>query len=199
MRKLNLKQNTSEWLTERRYRIGASDAPVIMEVSPYKTREQLLHEKVYGSENIMTPAMQYGKDMEGEIIEACSLFCGNEPIFPGGVYVHNERDWQLASIDGVNIDVSRIYEVKANNKKNHEIACSGEVPPLHYPQLQHQIATLEMDGTYYFSYLKGEGKLIWCWRNEEYIKELIKKEWEFYCELSSKRRQIELDGEAVGW
>ena len=34
---VDLQQNTPEWLEFRRLRIGASDAPVIMEVSPYTT------------------------------------------------------------------------------------------------------------------------------------------------------------------
>src|SRR5690554_2634085 len=32
----NIKQNTQEWLDLRKHYIGASDAPIIMGVSPYK-------------------------------------------------------------------------------------------------------------------------------------------------------------------
>lgn len=45
MQFLNLLQNTQEWEKFRLQKIGASDAPIIMGVSPWKTPFQLWLEK----------------------------------------------------------------------------------------------------------------------------------------------------------
>ncbi len=202
MRRLDYKQNTPEWLAMRRNCIGASDAPIIMGLSPYKTREQLLHEKVYGTSKPMTASMQYGKDMEPELLRCCELFSSGNPVFPGGVYAHDERAWQIASIDGVNLDLTQIYEVKAANKIDHEIAKEFKIPPKYYPQLQHQISVTGLKGSYYFSYHKGEGKLNWCPRDDVFIEEMLKQELAFYKEMQEMHRDaIESSQikEVIGW
>ena len=202
MRKLDYEQTTPEWLSMRRNCIGASDAPIIMGLSPYKTREQLLHEKVYGNNTPMTASMQYGKDMEPYLLECCSSFSSGKPVFPGGVYAHDEREWQIASIDGVSLDLSEIYEVKAANKADHAIACDFKIPPKYYPQLQHQISVMELKGSFYFSYHKGEGKLNWCPRDDAFIAEMLKLEMAFYEEMCEARRNA-LESteirEVIGW
>ena len=43
-----LVQQSEEWLEFRRSRIGASDAPIIMGVSPWKTHYKLWVEKIQG-------------------------------------------------------------------------------------------------------------------------------------------------------
>ncbi len=48
-------QNTPEWHAFRRKRIGASDAPVIMGISPWKTPYQLWIEKTSGIESSAAP------------------------------------------------------------------------------------------------------------------------------------------------
>ncbi len=74
MKPLNFQQNTPEWLAMRRNCIGASDAPIIMGLSPYKKRDQLLEEKVYGKNTAMSASMQYGKDMEPTLLDVAPAF-----------------------------------------------------------------------------------------------------------------------------
>ncbi len=202
MKLLKYTQGSPEWLAMRRNCIGASDAPIIMGVSPYRTREQLMHDKVYGTSIKMSASMSYGKQMEPELLRCCELWTSGTPMFPGKVYAHDLREWMIASIDVSNIDVTQIFETKCANKVDHAIAVSGEIPPKYYPQLQHQIAVTGLDGSYYFSYHQGEGKLNWCPKNEEYIEVMLQKELEFYQEMiEMKRKHIESieNDEAVGW
>ena len=42
---ISLTQNTPEWLEYRKGHVGASDVPIIMGLSPWRTRYQLLLEK----------------------------------------------------------------------------------------------------------------------------------------------------------
>lgn len=48
MQTVNLIQGSPEWHAHRRNHFNASDAPAMMGVSPYKTRDQLLHEMATG-------------------------------------------------------------------------------------------------------------------------------------------------------
>ena len=62
-----MQQNTEEWLEFRRDKIGASDAPIIMGKSPWKTPHQLWEEKIgVRTSSYETAAMRRGKDLESE-------------------------------------------------------------------------------------------------------------------------------------
>jgi predicted phage-related endonuclease len=63
---IELEQNTSEWLEYRSSHIGGSDAPIICDLSPWKTMEQLYLEKTGFSskQSFMTAKMQRGHDLE---------------------------------------------------------------------------------------------------------------------------------------
>ncbi len=202
MKLLDFAQGSQEWLSMRRNCIGASDAPVIMGVSPYRTREQLMNDKVYGTSQKNNAAMIYGKKMEPELLRCCELWMSDTPMFPGKVYAHDVHSWMIASIDVSNLDVTMIFETKCANKVDHEIAVSGNIPPKYYPQVQHQIKVLELPGAYYFSYHKGEGKLIYSRRDDAYIEDMFQKELAFYEEMMEMKHKLLESNEmtaAVGW
>jgi predicted phage-related endonuclease len=54
-----MQQQTPEWLEFRKNKIGASDAPIIMETSPWKTPYQLWLEKLS-----LDAKLKYLKDQE---------------------------------------------------------------------------------------------------------------------------------------
>lgn len=74
-----LPENHEEWLKERRYGIGASDAAALLGMSKWKTNQQLWEEKVglREPEDISDkPYVQYGHDAEPHIR---ALFALNHP------------------------------------------------------------------------------------------------------------------------
>ncbi len=198
MKALNFKQNTPEWLEMRRQCIGASDAPIILGLSPYKTREQLLHEKVYGSDNRESANMTFGKQNEEAGRKLFELM-SDLVMFPGGVYAREDRPWQIASIDGIDLDWTNIVEIKCANKVDHAMACEGKVPPKYMAQLQHQISVMGLEGSWYFSYHKEEGKIVWCPRDDDFIQDMIIKELIFLDEMRQKALESNKNNEAVGW
>lgn len=60
-------KSRKEWLKLRRSGIGGSDISVIMGVNPYRTIEQLVSDKLHGTESQETEPMQIGRDMENTI------------------------------------------------------------------------------------------------------------------------------------
>lgn len=175
---MNIVQNTQEWLDFRKNKIGASDAPIIMGISPYKTPYQLWREKVgidNGEEE--TFAMRRGKNLEEKAREKFEEETGLL-VFPK-VVTHSEYDWMIASLDGMDIDEKNIVEIKCPCKEDHLLAKQGKVPGKYYPQIQHQLAVTGLEKAFYYSFDGENGVSIEVRRDEEYIQELIDYELDF--------------------
>lgn len=138
--RIELKQRSPEWLEWRRRggdgnpyvaALGGSDAPVVMGVSPYKTRERLRLEKLFGCD--LTNVNEYYANMGYEWETAAPVQLGLD-ITKGGpaCFVSDERPWQIASVDWE--ENGRLYEFKWTSK---EIDDSFKIPDHWYAQAQH--------------------------------------------------------------
>lgn len=172
-------QNTPEWLQFRRTRIGASDAPIIMNASPYKTLFELWHEKNADAESQVNDAMIYGRKNEEtarNLFETMTGFI----MFPNFMATSDTNPWQVASLDGITIEGNAIVELKCANAKDHALASQGMLPPKYVPQVQHQLACTGLDHAFYFSWRQGEGIIIDVPRDQAYIDWMTKLELHFY-------------------
>jgi putative phage-type endonuclease len=175
---IHLEQNTPEWLKFRQEKIGASDAPIILGVSPWKNTYQLWNEKVHGKENFESQAMKRGKDLE-ESARSCFEQYTNSLIKPQ-VVESIQNPWMIASLDGIDISGQFIVEIKCPGYKDHSLAKEGKIPEKYIPQLQHQLAVIGLKEGYYFSYDGQDGHIVPFERDESYIENLIEKESDFY-------------------
>lgn len=176
MKQINLVQGSPEWLEFRRTKIGASDAPIIMGESPWKTPFELYSDKIYGVENFRNRAMQRGVNLEPlarKVFEETTAF----ELTPPMVVQSDEFDWMIASLDGINEESKIIVEIKCPGAKDHGIAKEGKIPPKYYPQLQHQLAVTGYKQLYYFSFKDADDfASIICERDQVYIDKLIEAE-----------------------
>lgn len=175
---IKLEQNTKEWLDFRKDKIGASDAPIIMGVSPWKTAYQLWQEKL----SISTPqeesfAMRRGKAMEEEARQYASRYLNTS--FCPEVLLHKNYDWMIASLDGINRDKNVILEIKCPGKEDHRDALAGIVPFKYYPQLQHQMHVSESSKCYYLSYTQDSPTVIEVNYDVDYVENMINEELKF--------------------
>ena len=176
---MNIEQNTPEWLEMRKGKVGASDAPVIMKVSPYKTPYQLWQEKLgLKRQDAETFAQAEGKRKE-PIAKALLEERLGMPLIPK-VKPHNQRSWMMASLDAMSFDESIVAEIKCPGKDDHRSALSGHVPEKYFPQLQHQLEVCQVEAIYYFSYFEEASVLLKVYRDEKYIKDLLNEEEKFY-------------------
>jgi putative phage-type endonuclease len=173
-------QQTDEWLALRRTKIGASDAPVVMGVSPWATPYSLWCEKLGLSEGRpATEAMKRGIIGEEEA-RLCFIVQTGIPVSPKVVF-HPIHEFMMASLDGINEIQHVIVEIKRPGQADHDIAISGRVPDKYYPQIQHQLDCTGYDMAYYFSYRSDDDNvLIKVNRDEKYISKMREKELEFY-------------------
>lgn len=197
MKILKIEQRSAEWFSLRRKKIGASDAPIIMGVSPFKTQYQLYNEKMFGMEEDQSLHMKRGIELEPKAREAFEKQSGIliDPI----VAQSDSHEWQIASLDGMDFNRTIIVEIKCPGEKTHKIAKEGKIPDHYYPQLQHQMAVTGIDRAIYFSfYIREadeengieafeEGISIEIKRNDNFISDMIQEEEIFY------KRMMEYD------
>lgn len=178
---------SKEWLDRRRNFICASDAPIIMGHSPWKTPEGLMEEKLKG---IFTPTnaqMQRGVDLEPE---ARRLFVEITGHFVSPEWrVHPDIVWMAATFDGIDSE-GVIVEIKCPGKKDHATSSQGKVPDKYIAQLQHQMYVAQQGRCYYLSY-KPEDKcpyhLVRVCADRDFQKDMLEKENEFWQELKKRR------------
>lgn len=172
-------QNTNEWLEWRRSKIGASDAPIIMGESPWKTPYQLWRVKVgldnYDGDNF---AMQRGRDLEDQARAAYEEKTGRSMF--AQVLTSKKHDFLAASFDGLTLDGKYAVEIKCPGEKDHLLAQKGVIPDKYIYQLQHQMFVGELAYVDYWSYDGENGCLVRCMRNESFIERMLEKELAFY-------------------
>lgn len=180
-----MQQNTKEWLEFRKSKLGASDAPIVMGVSPWKTPYQLWQVKTgLKEDNYDNAAMQRGRDMEEEARKKFEAHVGIN--FHPYVVVSPTHDFMMASLDGFNGAKKMGVEIKCPGEADHSIAQKGAIPDKYIPQLQHQMHVAELDFIYYWSFDGSEGCLVEVAKDQKYIDKMIETEQSFYECMTTK-------------
>lgn len=140
------------WLRWRHGGLGASDLPIIMGDSPWKTPLELYESKIL-PEPVEQPAnfvtdrgnefeprirslfnLSYAKSMEPALLQATGF------------------DFMRASLDGVSPDKKEILEIKTSGKEDWEASKKGIVPKKYIAQVQYALMVASADLCYYVSY-----------------------------------------------
>ena len=191
-----LQQNTPEWRRWRLHGIGASDAPVIMGETPFKTPRLLWWVKTgRREEEPAGPAARRGRQLEALARRAYERRTGTqvEPV----CLVHDELDWMRASLDGLNFDGSTLVEIKCPlSLRDRVTALERRVPFQYHAQLQHQLEVSRAERAHYWSFHGNDGVLVGVRPDQEYAKRLIDAEAKFW-QLVTENRWPETDCEEL--
>jgi len=137
MKIVDLTQGSPEWLEHRDKFKNASEAPVIMGASPYKSRDALLREKKTGDRpehSAHTEALfQRGHDAEAAARPIVEQQIGEE-LYP----VVATRGELGASFDGITLMEDVVWECKLWNEGKAADVRAGKAPEQDYWQLVHQ-------------------------------------------------------------
>lgn len=160
------------WKQWRAGGLGASDTPVIMNVSPWKTRFQLWEEKC----GISKPwdgnsATRRGHELEP--IARAQYELEHNIDMPPAFVEHKEFPFIRASLDGYGNGI--VLEIKAPGADDHALAVSGKVPEKYYPQLQHQLLVTGASCAHYYSFDGEKGVLVQVDNDLEYQAKLLKE------------------------
>lgn len=170
-----IEQQTDSWHEWRSKGLGASDAPVVMNVSPWSTPFKLWQEKTGKIEkDAGNWATRKGNEMEPRARAFLELQTGLD--FPAVLSEHSVFSWMRASLDGWNAENKIILEIKCPGAADHGIASEGRVPDKYYPQIQHQLFVTGGEKVLYFSYSETpvpHGYQVEVLPDMEYIKKLF--------------------------
>lgn len=127
---VDIEQGTDEWHAYRKRFFNASDAPAMMGVSKYKSRDELIKEFTHGKSKVSSWTQKIFD--QGHLIEAVarpigSIIIGSElsPI------VANDGGCLSASLDGITKDHKIIWEHKMLNKAIRGYRSAEDIE-LHY-------------------------------------------------------------------
>ena len=182
--RLDIEQQTDKWARWRLEKIGASDAPVIMGENPWKSPEDLFHEKLGRKVFEGNEKTRRGQELEplarADYIKRMGVFV--KPV----VVTNVERAWQAASLDGLSDDGLRVVEIKCGERAFQFAMRHLAVPKYNYGQLQHILAVTGLSHIHYFSYHPTKQPiLLEVERDEKYIARLVLAELHFWERLSS--------------
>lgn len=148
MQQLKLKQGSPEWHAHRRNYRNASDAPAMMGCSPYKTRDQLLHEVFTGLSEEVSESQQQRFDAGHRFEALCRTEA--EKIIGERLYPVVGVEGRLsASFDGLTMAGKVNYEHKTLNKDLRAVmvgsATGADLPLMYRVQMeqQHMVSAAE--------------------------------------------------------
>ena len=121
--------------------IGASEAAAVLGLSPFKTAYQVWEDKTGLSTGLQeeTPAMAYGKLMEGTIRQWYSNKTGQVVTVPEMGLAHPKYPFVLASPDGL-VDAKRGLEIKTSRSSQGWGEPGTDEIPIYYTiQVQQQM------------------------------------------------------------
>lgn len=177
---------SEEWLRLRRLHPMASEAPIVMGVSPYVKRDELLHQKATGTDREFSEWFQRNVLDKGHEIEAMARPIAEqeigEDLYP--VMCIDNDDFMAATLDGFAMLANWHWENKQwSETKAAHIREHGTVPECDYPQIVHQFAAA---GTEKALYTLTDGTPektlhVWVDRNEDDIA-MLKKAWHVFAQ-----------------
>lgn len=182
----HLIQGTKEWLNYRRGFVTATDSIALMGAAPDNWNKTTPYDVWFSKQEDYVEEepnfyMKRGKELEDEALRLFEKETGY--LMSPVVLVNLRHKFQLASLDGFEIEGKAAVEIKCPGKKDHESAIQGIIPEKYVPQLQHQLAVTGLDKIYYMSYNPDHETTTAIWevkRDNEYIDKLIEVEEKFF-------------------
>ena len=194
---INTKEISHEqWLTLRKKSIGGSDAGALMDMNPYQSPVSLYADKKgLSKDKESNEAMRLGNDLEDYVARRWMKKTEKKVRADNFMYQHDEYDFITANIDRDVVGENAGLECKTMSGFAKYDLENGEVPAQYYAQCQHYMLVKGYDKMYLAILVFQRG--IYCLeveRNEEFIKELLAAEIDFWTNYIEKDQMPPPDG-----
>jgi putative phage-type endonuclease len=178
-------KNRDDWHAARRQGIGASDAPVVMRLSPWKTPLQLYYEKRgEATKELAEPneAMEWGLLLEEVIARVYAARTGNRVRRVNKILRDEKYPFVIANLDRVIVGKPVGVEIKTT-RSDEEWGEEGtdEVPEHVITQCQHQMRVANLIEVDIPVLIAGNNLRVYrVKRNESFIASIVRAEMEFW-------------------
>lgn len=180
MRRVQFEQGSNDWLKWRQGLLTATDAPMLLGVSPYATPYKGWQRKLgLIPEQQETEPMRRGKRDEPIAREWFIKEYGIE-MEPCCVE-SDEFNFIGASLDGLSPCGRYLLEIKSNGDQYH-FGLNGGAPDFHYCQMQHQYLACDKipEICFYLSWHKSGPRVLEIKIDKEWMEDYIPKAREFW-------------------
>jgi putative phage-type endonuclease len=133
MKQLHVEQNTPEWLEARKQYHTASEAAIVLGISPFKTPLAFKMERAGLKKSYYSAAMRRGHELEDQVRQHAENFFGC--TFAPECWVNGQY---MASLDGIDAARDTIVEIKVSDRTYNDLK-DGNFPEYYYAQLQQQL------------------------------------------------------------
>ena len=148
MTPLSFSQGTPAWHAARARHFCASEAPAMLGVSKYMTRSELLAQKKTGITEDVSAGKQRlfdsGHEAEAKARPIAECIIGQD-LFPMVGVREVDGLPLLASLDGIVMDESLVWETKLWNESLAQACVAGELEPHYWAQLEHQLIVTQAE------------------------------------------------------
>lgn len=144
MKQLDVAPNSQEWLDARKAYHTASEAAIVLGISPWTKPEKFKQIRAGLVKQFYNTAMKRGHDTEAQIRNWASKELGK--TFKEEVWVNGEY---LASLDGIDGDV--LVEIKCSDHTYNDIE-NGVIPKYYWYQVQQQLHCSPATAAYLVAY-----------------------------------------------
>lgn len=152
MKTLDLIQGSEEWQAARAKYFTASEAPAMLGLSKYQSRQELLRQKATGHAPEVSEQKQRlfdrGHEAEAAARPIVEEIIGDE-LFPATGTLEVEGLPLLASFDGITMDESVVWENKLRNEQLVADVENGVIGDHYWPQLEQQLLVSGADKAYF--------------------------------------------------
>ncbi|MFC6674303.1 YqaJ viral recombinase family protein [Marinobacterium aestuariivivens] len=198
MKIINLSQRDDDWLEWRRGGITATDATILLNRSPYKTRWRLWAEKTGYAREVdlsLNPLVRRGVQNEDKARQAFEAK-HNDLLLPACVE-SAQNPLMRASLDGLTGD-GEPAELKCPSESVWKDVCANGVNSkpyqLYYAQVQHQLLVTDAAKGWLVFWYEGEIREFVITRDEAMLNELLVQAKEFWQQVL-ERKEPEKDPE----
>lgn len=185
-----------EWLILRKKSIGGSDAGAVLGMNQWASPITVYLDKTGMSKDKETSeAMRQGTDLEDYVARRFMEKTGKKVRKDNFMYSHDDYDFITANIDREVIGENAGLECKTITVFNDYDFENGEVPAHYYAQCQHYMAVKGYEKMYLAVLVHSRDFLVIpVERNEEFIKDMIEKEIEFWNDFVLPKKMPAPDG-----
>lgn len=188
-----MEQNSNAWLEWRRQGIGASDVPIILGLSDFKTAYQLWEDKLgYSTEDPdkVNFIAEKGHRLEPRIRALYEVETGDEA--PSLLAQHSEHDHYRASLDGYIKQKNKCVEIKFVGKtagEKWQMALKEKIPRQYEAQMQWQMLVSGAETVDYVAYNEEEDRIIIIPYSvdKKWLVEIIKEVEKFWKFVTTKK------------
>ncbi|WP_268849959.1 YqaJ viral recombinase family protein [Candidatus Phytoplasma rubi] len=201
MRIKNLNQRTKEWYQHRKQYINASEIASITGLDPFRSMEQLVHDKLFGTTFTANQYTLHGQKMEP--IARQFFIQKTNLTFEDTIFTDDQVNLFSASLDGYNEQNQAVLEIKCPFvNENQEVSSTWtsfltnpqleNIPQYYWAQVQCQLYCSQAHFAYFLVYFHDTNyHVVRIYPDNHFISKMIKDSQKYLALLTKSKEELE--------